>query len=194
MKKQSSPSSGKGGADFGLTPEEKNTLREIARQSIRCRCTGAPAPKWDNAVLSNLTEQCGAFVSIHKHGDLRGCIGMIQGCEPLWKTIEKMAVQAAFCDPRFHAVNSSELDDLDIEISVLTPLEPVGDPSEIEVGKHGLVIRNGCRSGLLLPQVATEHGWSVEEFLEWTCRKANLPADAWKEPETEIYRFSADVF
>jgi AmmeMemoRadiSam system protein A len=119
---------------------------------------------------------------------------MIEGREPLIQTVRDMAVQAAFSDPRFSAVGSDEVDDLHLEISVLTPLERIESPEQFEIGKHGLYIRQGYSSGLLLPQVAVEHGWDRTEFLEWTCKKAGLASDAWKKAKTEIYRFSADVF
>jgi len=105
-----------------------------------------------------------------------------------------MAAAAAFQDPRFPPVTKKELKDLDIEISVLTPFEQITDVNKIEVGKHGIYMERGFYSGLLLPQVATEYGWGRETFLEHTCRKAGLPPDAWKDKETRIYIFSADIF
>ena len=105
-----------------------------------------------------------------------------------------MAEAAALRDPRFPPVNEKELPDLEIEISVLTPLKKIADVSEIEVGKHGIYIKKGWNSGLLLPQVATEYGWNRQTFLEHTCQKAGLPSNAWKEKGTEIYIFSADIF
>ena len=105
-----------------------------------------------------------------------------------------MAISAAFQDPRFEPMSAKELEDLDIEISVLTPMKPVTDINEIEVGKHGLMIVKDYYSGLLLPQVATEYGWDRETFLEHTCMKAGLPVNAWKDSDTKIYAFSADVF
>lgn len=184
---------GKVGVDLGLSREEKEILHEIAMQAIRNHCLGKPFIE-PPSIPPKLQEKRGAFVCLHKGGDLRGCIGMIEGRAPLHQTVREMAVQAAFSDPRFCAVDSSELDRLDVEISVLTPLEKISDPAEIEIGKHGLLIKRGYRSGLLLPQVATDNGWGRIEFLEWTCRKAGLDINAWKEPDTEIYRFSADVF
>ena len=173
--------------------EDKQTLRQIALQAIRSKCMKQPMP--DIPVSSaTLKEPRGAFVSLHTRGDLRGCIGMIEGFGPLSQTVKEMAVQAAFADPRFCPLNPDELADLDLEISVLTPLERIKDPSQIEIGKHGLLIRKKSRSGLLLPQVATEHGWDRHQFLEWTCRKASLPPKAWRDADTEIYVFSADIF
>jgi AmmeMemoRadiSam system protein B/AmmeMemoRadiSam system protein A len=183
----------KAGIDLGLSDNEKETLRQIAYNAIRSECRAEPLQK-DIVMTPKLEEHRGAFVCIHKDGELRGCIGLIEGRGPLHETVRKMAIQAAFSDPRFSCVRPEELDRLELEISVLTPLERVSDISKIEVGKHGLVIRRGYSSGLLLPQVATEYNWNVTQFLEHTCRKAGLPLQAWKDPDTEIYAFSADVF
>ncbi len=181
------------GIDLGFSSEDREKLREVAFQAIRCRCMGEAMP--DFVVdAPRLKEPGAAFVCIHKGKDLRGCIGMIEARTPLWETIRKMAVEAAFGDPRFCALASDELDEIDIEISVLTPMRRISDPSEIEIGKHGLLVRRGFRSGLLLPQVASEHGWDREEFLGWTCRKAGLSEKAWKDKDVETYIFSADVF
>ena len=141
-----------------------------------------------------LKENRGAFVTITKNGQLRGCIGYIEGRGPLHKTIEEMAEAAAFRDPRFRPVTEKELPDLEFEISVLTPLRRLTDVNEIEVGKHGIYIKKGWNSGLLLPQVATEYGWDRQTFLEHTCQKAGLPSNAWKDKNAEIYIFSADIF
>jgi AmmeMemoRadiSam system protein B/AmmeMemoRadiSam system protein A len=181
------------GVDLGLNEEDKRTLREVARQAIRSRCRGEPMPEISSG-SAKLKEKCGAFVSLHKGEELRGCIGMIEAKAPLLETVKQMAVQAAFSDPRFCTVREEELADLDIEISVLTPLRPVKSTDEIEIGKHGLYIRKGYRSGLLLPQVAAERGWDREQFLQWTCRKAGLPDHAWKDTDAELFLFSADVF
>lgn len=176
-----------------LSADDKLTLRQIAVAAIRSKCLRQPMPEIASS-SPNLREHRGAFVCLHKGGELRGCIGMIEGFGPLSQTVREMAVQAAFADPRFCPLVPQELDELDIEISVLTPLERIRDPSEIEIGKHGLLIRRHSHSGLLLPQVATEHGWDRNQFLEWTCRKASLPPKAWRESDTELYVFSADVF
>jgi MEMO1 family protein len=183
----------KAGIDLGLSPEEKNTLRTIALQAIRSKCMKQPMPK-DPVRTPGLNEPRGVFVCLHKGKDLRGCIGMIEGFGPLYQTVKDMAIQAAFADPRFCPLNPEELDDLDLEISVLTPLERINDPSQIEIGRHGLLIRKKSYSGLLLPQVATEQGWDRYQFLEATCRKASLPRVAWKDKDTELYVFSADIF
>jgi len=181
------------GVDLGLSEEEKKTLRQLAYQTIRSRCLGEPLPQF-SPQSSKLAEPRGAFVCVKKAGALRGCIGMIEARGALHETIKDMAVQAAFSDPRFCALEPSELDEIEIEISVLTPMERITDPDQIEIGKHGLYIRKGYHSGLLLPQVATENGWDREQFLEWVCRKAGLQPNAWNKSDVELYIFSADVF
>jgi len=128
-----------------------------------------------------------------RNGELRGCIGRIEATEPLYRTVQECAISAATRDYRFQPMhNAAELDDLVIEISVLSPFQRVQDPNEIEVGKHGLLIRQGYNSGLLLPQVAGERGWSREEFLRAVCMKAGLPSDAWR--RAELHKFTAEVF
>jgi AmmeMemoRadiSam system protein B/AmmeMemoRadiSam system protein A len=181
------------GVDLGLNEEEKKTLHHIAKTVIENKTRGKPVPdfKIESPILK---ENRGAFVTIQKRGQLRGCIGYIEGHGPLHKTIEKMAEAAAFNDPRFTPVKEKELPELDIEISVLTPLKKIRDVNEIQVGKHGIYIKKGWSSGLLLPQVATEYDWDRQTFLEHTCQKAGLPSNAWKEKDTEIYIFSADIF
>jgi AmmeMemoRadiSam system protein B/AmmeMemoRadiSam system protein A len=181
------------GVDLGLTAAEKTALLELAKKTIEAKCRGdnAPAPEAKSPALSELR---GAFVTLHKRGRLRGCIGHIQARQPLVKTVTEMAVAAAFDDPRFPPLRAEELKEIDIEISVLTPLRRITDVREIQVGTHGIYIRREGHSGLLLPQVATEWRWDRTTFLEHTCEKARLPKDAWKDEETEIYVFSADVF
>ncbi len=183
----------KAGLDLGFSDEEKETLRELAFHAIRSRCLGEPMPEVQ-IESQRLKEPGAAFVCIHKGEELRGCIGMIEAMAPLCDTIKKMAVEAAFGDPRFCALARDELDEIDIEISVLTPMHRISDLSEIEIGKHGLLIRKGYQSGLLLPQVATEHNWDREQFLKWTCRKAGISEKAWRSKNVEVYIFSADVF
>jgi hypothetical protein len=147
------------------------------------------------AFHGSLARPAAAFVTLRKGEHLRGCIGHLEPDRPLAAVVARAAVAAAFEDPRFPPVTSGELDDLSIEISVLGPLAPVPDPSTIEVGRHGLIVRSGWRRGLLLPQVAPEWGWTREEFLAQTCLKAGLPADAWRKGTgTEILCFEAEVF
>jgi AmmeMemoRadiSam system protein B/AmmeMemoRadiSam system protein A len=177
----------------GVTEEEQRELLTLARASIEAAVGGGRAPK-STLPSSALDTECGAFVTLHKAGSLRGCIGYIRAAKPLRQTVAEMAVQAALHDPRFPAVEASEIPELDIEISVLSPLEEVDDPSTIEVGKHGLIIQDAGHSGLLLPQVATEQGWDRETFLDHTCLKAGLPPGSWKREGVTILRFTAEVF
>ncbi|MGB2698708.1 MAG: AmmeMemoRadiSam system protein B [Candidatus Zixiibacteriota bacterium] len=181
------------GIDMGLSDKDKKTLREIATKSIECSVKQKPLPEFkiDSEILK---ENRGAFVTIEKHGNLRGCIGYIQAVKPLHITIQEMAEAAALRDPRFPPVTPEELDDLELEISVLTPLKRIKDVNEIEVGKHGIYMKSGYYSGLLLPQVATDYGWDRLTFLKQTCHKAGMDADCWKQKQTEIYIFSADIF
>ena len=183
----------KAGKDSGLTDEEKEILYKIARAAIESRCTGEKYPEI-KITSKTLKEKRGAFVTLHKRGNLRGCIGYIRAQKPLHETIKEMALAAAFQDNRFKPVKKDELKDIDIEISVLTPLKKIDSIEEIEVGKHGIYIIKGFHSGILLPQVATEYGWDRNTFLEHTCTKAGLPTDAWKKKDTEIYIYSADIF
>ena len=181
------------GVDFGLTDQEKKSLHHIARATIEARATGSSHPACE-AATPTLQEKRGAFVSLHRRGQLRGCIGYIHAVKPLCEAIQDMAIAAAFQDPRFPPLRKDELADLDIEISVLTPMREIKDIGEIEVGTHGLMIVQGSYSGLLLPQVAKDYGWSRDEFLGHTCMKAGLPQTAWKEKNSKIFVFSADVF
>lgn len=181
------------GVDLGLSEEEKNELHRIARTAIEQRAKGKPV-KASKPLTEKLAEGRGAFVCLYKQGMLRGCIGSLEPSEPLHQTIEEMAQAAAFRDPRFRPVSEDELPYLNLELSVLTPLQEVKDPEEVQVGLHGIMIRKGPFSGLLLPQVATERNWDRVTFLEETCRKAGLPRHAWKDKDTKIYVFSADVF
>jgi len=181
------------GVDLGLTDEEKNVLHIIARTAIESSCGGKGLPE-PSPLTSTLREKRGAFVTLHKGGNLRGCIGYIRAQKPLYQTIREMALAAAFQDSRFRPVTAEELKDLSIEISVLTPLKKISRIDEIEVGTHGIYIVKDFHSGLLLPQVATENKWDRETFIRHTCTKAGLPENAWQESDAEIYIFSADIF
>lgn len=176
-----------------LSAAEKETLHEIARQSILAGLRGEAAPPLP-PLTGVLQEPRGAFVTLHKKGVLRGCIGYIEAIKPLAVTVQEMAYAAAFNDPRFPPLKPAELQDIDIEISVLSPLRRIHNIEEIQVGRHGLYICRGPSRGLLLPQVATEYRWDRTTFLQQTCRKANLPPMAWQDPQTEIYVFSAEIF
>ncbi|HYK05079.1 MAG TPA: AmmeMemoRadiSam system protein A [Thermoanaerobaculia bacterium] len=178
-----------------LTQEQRTQLLRIARQSIEAALDGRRA-EVDAAQLDDvLRRPSGAFVSLHtKDGALRGCIGSIQPVAPLCQAIVSSAVNAAFRDPRFHPLRKDELGNVEIEISVMSPIGPVSNVEEIEVGRDGLIISRGSRIGLLLPQVATEYGWDRETFLRQTCVKAGLPPDSWQSDDCRIEKFSAEVF
>jgi AmmeMemoRadiSam system protein A len=176
-----------------LTQEEKDHLKELALESIKGKFEHEPEPEL-GIDSETLKTNCGAFVTLKTHGSLRGCIGLVVGMKPLYKSVTEMARAAAFDDPRFTPLTKDEVDKLEIEISALSPLEKIDDPAQIEVGKHGIMLQHGYHSGLLLPQVATEYGWDRITFLKHTCLKAGLPENAWRDPETEIQIFSAEVF
>ncbi|HVO66082.1 MAG TPA: AmmeMemoRadiSam system protein A [Syntrophales bacterium] len=176
-----------------LTNLEKKSLINIARTTIECKLKGRDFPE-PHAESEILKQKSGAFVTLKKHGHLRGCIGYIEAKKPLYKTVSEMAIAAAFNDPRFPPLKPDELTHITLEISVLSPLKEIKDIKEIEVGVHGLYITKGYNSGLLLPQVATEYKWDSLTFLEETCYKAGLHPNAWKDKDTRIYIFSADVF
>jgi AmmeMemoRadiSam system protein B/AmmeMemoRadiSam system protein A len=181
------------GVELGLRTKDKGTLLEIARKSIECKLTGKDLPDF-SSLSKILKERRGAFVTLKKHGMLRGCIGSFEPKGSLYETVGEMAQSAAFNDPRFPSVSVEELSDLTIEISALTPLRKIKNIDEIEVGKHGIYIVRGFYRGVLLPQVATDNKWDKITFLEETCHKAGLPAHSWKDKETDIYIFSADIF
>ncbi len=179
--------------DDRLEPEDRRTLLRIARNAISLR-VGRTVEAVPDADRSRFESKCGAFVSIHKKGTLRGCIGTFTADAPLHRTIEEMAVSASARDPRFPSVKADELEAIDIEISVLSPLKKIDDVSEIEVGRHGIYIVRGINRGVLLPQVATKCGWDRETFLKQTCLKAGLSEKSWNRPDTEIYTFTAEIF
>ena len=176
-----------------IPPQDKKALLKLARESIEHHFKNLPAPSRPEG-SSILDELCGAFVTLHKKGELRGCIGYIEGRSQLWKNIRELALAAAFHDSRFPPLRENELEDCDIEISVLSPLEECPDVNKIEIGKHGLYMIQGFLSGLLLPQVPVEWGWTREEFLDHTCNKAGLPAGCWKDKKTTIFWFTAIIF
>ncbi len=179
---------------FSLTEEEKAALRDLVRLSIARRLSGRdgarPLPE---APSARLCEPLGAFVTLKLHGNLRGCIGRIIGDAPLWFTITEMAQAAAFGDPRFSPLTAGEFAEVELEISILSPVTVCPDPKLVEVGRHGLIMRRGERQGLLLPQVPLEWGWDRERFLDQTCRKAGLPPEAWRDKGTEIFWFEAEI-
>jgi AmmeMemoRadiSam system protein B/AmmeMemoRadiSam system protein A len=177
-----------------LNSSQRKELLKIARDTIKEYLgTGKRLePKVGDEVLK---EDMGSFVTLHKNGMLRGCIGNMAATGPLYLTVRDMAIAAAAEDPRFPPVTLGELDEVDIEISVLSPMRKIDDYNEIEVGKHGVMVRMGWRGGVYLPQVADETGWDREQFMNSLCaHKAGIPADAWKTGKCEIYVFTAEVF
>jgi len=175
-----------------LSDEDRRTLLELARQAIQesvCR-DQIPATPIAAGVLA---EKSGAFVSLHIGGKLRGCIGQVSPKTGLSETVVQCAVLAARADERFSPVVPEEVSQLEIEISVLTQPAPA-KPEDIEIGRHGILVEQGGRRGVLLPQVARERGWDRQRFLEETCRKADLPLDAWANPTVQLHTFTAEVF
>jgi AmmeMemoRadiSam system protein A len=175
-----------------MTLEERRTLLRIARDAVASALGGCAYDPPPTSVA--LRAPAGAFVTLHTGGQLRGCIGQIEAREPVDAVVAQCAVSAALRDPRFPPLSSTELaSTTEIEISVLTPMQKVESIEEIEIGRDGLLIRQGFASGLLLPQVATEWGWDRETFLAQACRKAGLAPDAWRHG-AELYRFQAEIF
>lgn len=177
-----------------LSEAQRKRLLQIARESI----TGFVKDGKRKSFTEKdplLNQQMGAFVTLHESGELRGCIGNMVGSGPLYQTVAEMAVEAATGDPRFQRLSPGEIGKIDIEISVLSPLKRVKNIDEIKIPGHGVIVKRGFSSGVYLPQVADETGWSKEEFLTSLCaHKAGLSPDAWKDPNTEIYIFTAEVF
>ena len=175
-----------------LTESQKAALLDLAKRAIAAEVTQRRA----NLELDvELPESSGVFVTIKRRGELRGCLGTLQCSRGLAGEVARCAADSASHDPRFAPVAADEIPELSVEISVLGPLEAIdsSDSSAIVIGQHGLVAELGARRGLLLPQVATEWGWTVEQFLRQTCVKAALPGDAWRNG-ARIYRFDAEVF
>ena len=179
-----------------MNDQQKQTLLKVARDTVEAVITrqGINKPESDDPELN---APCGCFVTLKNAGRLRGCIGQFTSDSPLIELVAEMAKASATGDPRFLAdpVTAGELEKLNVEISVLSPLQKTEDPLSLRLGVDGIYIRHGRASGCFLPQVATETGWSKEEFLSYCCsHKAGLAADAWKDPETEVYLFTAEVF
>ena len=176
-----------------LTDDDKATLLRIAREAVASEVGGVPMGS--SATARELPGASGVFVTLKRRGELRGCIGTLQCRAGLAEEVARTARESATQDPRFPPVSMQEIPELALEISVLGPLELIDPTGEgaIVVGKHGLVVEQGLRRGLLLPQVATEWGWNAEQFLRQTCRKAGLPDDAWQHG-ARVFRFEAEVF
>ncbi len=179
-----------------MNAKQKQTLLAVARDTVEAVITGGsiPQPKSDNPELN---AHCGSFVTLKNKGRLRGCIGQFTSEGPLIELVGQMAKASATGDPRFftNPIMPGEIKELDVEISVLSPLQRTNEPLSLRLGIDGIYIKKGRASGCFLPQVATETGWSKEEFLSYCCaHKAGLAADAWRDPDTEVYLFTAEVF
>jgi len=174
-----------------LSEADRKAILELARQAVvEAVCHGRLLAEIPMTEL--FEQQCGVFVTLHVAKRLRGCIGVIEAREPLGKAIVHCATSAALEDPRFNPMRSEEIEDMDVEVSLLSPLQRIR-PEEIEIGKHGLLVEQGFQRGLLLPQVATEYGLDRDQFLRETCHKAGLPGEAWKAPDTRIYGFTCEI-
>ncbi|MHC6201887.1 AmmeMemoRadiSam system protein A [Breznakiellaceae bacterium SP9] len=181
--------------DFTISQEERGLLLRAARETITARLESRqPQEPPSVGKESALLIPCGVFVSLHKGTALRGCIGRMASDEPLYKTVRLMAAQAAFSDPRFPPLAAAELPLCRIEISVLSPMELCPNPREVKVGVHGLYLSRWGRSGVLLPQVPLEQGWNLDEYLDYICTKAGLPARSYQAPDAQLYTFTAIVF
>jgi AmmeMemoRadiSam system protein A len=190
----SGPSRRPGGKETMLNEAQRKELLRIARESIATFVKNGERKRFveKDPILN---EVMGAFVTLHEAGELRGCIGNMVGHQPLCQTVSDMAIEAATGDPRFPPISAKELEMIDIEISVLTPLKRVPSYKDVQIPGDGVLVKRGFRSGVYLPQVATETGWNRDEFLTSLCgHKAGMAPDAWKDPATEIYTFSAEVF
>ena len=178
---------------LNLSIEEKKFLLFLARDTL-VRKFETRDYRSEEYYSDSLKKKYGVFVTLHKHEQLRGCIGYVEGFRPLQQAVVEMALAAAFEDPRFPPLQMEEVKELEIEISVLSPLKTITDIDEIEMGKHGLIIEKNFNRGLLLPQVAIEQKWDRDTFLKHTCLKAGLPALAWKEKNTVLKIFAAEIF
>jgi AmmeMemoRadiSam system protein A len=174
-----------------LDDRDRTALLALARGTIETRLGAAPVVEPGHRPVFDRPGS--AFVTVFVKGTLHGCVGLPEAGEPLGHVVQYCARAAAFGDPRFPPVTLADLPGMSVEISVLTPFERVTDPSTVQVGRHGLVVELGAARGLLLPQVAAEHGWTREEFLTHTCLKAGVPGDAWRHG-AGLYRFEALVF
>ena len=193
--------------DFTINPNEQKILLADARESIASKLEGR-RPCYENedasAKSAALQEPCGAFVTLHKinagglasqgRRSLRGCIGRMTASLPLQETVRVMAKEAAFGDPRFPPLRPGELEQCHIEISALSPMSVCPDPRQVKVGVHGLLLTRGGYSGVLLPQVPVEQGWDLDQYLDYICVKAGLPAEAYNDPAATLYTFTAVVF
>jgi AmmeMemoRadiSam system protein A len=177
-----------------LGSQEREALLQIAHQSVESVVRDRQPYRPPAPALAALNEERGAFVTLNEKGRLRGCIGYVSPVTPLYLTVREVAASAALRDSRFPPVSTPELSSLEYEISVLSPMRRVTDVKQIQVGRDGLLMRNGNYEGLLLPQVPGEYGWDRETFLSETCQKAGMNANCWHDEDTDIFSFTALVF
>lgn len=178
-----------------LDGSDQGRLLAIARRAIETAVRRGPlAGVVEDPPSAGMDEPAAAFVTIHEHGQLRGCIGLMRFDLPLWQNVRDAAAAAALDDPRFLPVDESELPALELEVSVLDPPVELADPAGFVAGRHGIVVERGMRRALLLPQVATEMGWNETQMLEAVCRKANLPGDSWRDESTRLLVFESTCF
>jgi AmmeMemoRadiSam system protein A len=177
-----------------LTDGARRDLLELARGSLEASFRGEPPPRLASDRAEAFGQPRGLFVTLKRDGRLRGCIGTLSPDGDLTRVVSEFARRAAFEDPRFPPVSAEELSRCQIEISVLTAPQPLEGPSEVVVGEDGLIVEGRGRRGLLLPQVAIEWSFAAERFLEEACKKAGLPAGAWRDPEVRVWKFQAEVF
>jgi len=177
-----------------LSETARRDLLALARRALEAHFRGEAPPRLGSDRAESFGQARALFVTLRRRGQLRGCIGTLSPEGDLTRTVPRFALRAALEDPRFPPLSSDELPECSIEISVLTPPAPIGNPETIEIGRDGLIIELKGRSGLLLPQVATEWGFDRERFLAEVCRKAGLPPGSWREPGTRLWAFQAEVF
>lgn len=176
-----------------LTNGEKHFLLAVARHALKEEVCGHSSPGPERLDTPALEQTVGAFVTLNKGQELRGCLGLLTSDSPLPDTIDVMARRAATEDPRFEPVSPDEVDGLTVELSILSPFHKITSAAELTIGRDGLLVQRGSKRGLLLPQVASKYHFSPEEFLEETCLKAGLPRHAWKDEDTNLQAFTAEV-
>ncbi|WP_242393723.1 AmmeMemoRadiSam system protein A [Anaeromyxobacter oryzisoli] len=177
---------------ISLSATDRAALLGVARGAILAPLAGTPPPALP--ATGPLAEPAGAFVTVTVRGELRGCIGTLRAAGPLAATVARMALAAATEDPRFPPIGAADVPELGVSVSVLGEPFRLSEPRTVQVGVHGLVVKQGWHRGVLLPKVAVREGWDAESFLKHVCLKAGLPARAWQEPDTEIDAFEADEF
>jgi AmmeMemoRadiSam system protein A len=176
-----------------LTARDRTVLLHAARDALRAALSASEPQVLPEESRGVLGREGASFVTWRRNGDLRGCVGTLEAREPLSQNVRRMAVMAALHDGRFPPIEASELEALDAHVNVLGPPTPI-DPAAIEIGRHGLLIERGPVRGVLLPEVASERGWTPERLIAETCHKAGLAGDAWRDPDTQLYGFETDSF